>query len=311
MDKTRLERALAQLIEEGSLSAEQGSLVSTTYDSLDSHRQSRKSIAAEIAGYLGGAFIFLSVAFFTAKEWSSFPGFVRTSLFGILSIILMVVAHSIGTRSALRQRLAAVLAMGSAISATGAVAVWQELADVPFIPFLCGAVIASIAFYRNRHEILHLGSYGFLFLTSIMSARYLLDQNDNGGPHWGVSLILTSLSSVWIFLSYRNQIQKILGYLASVATYFIAVQFLFISNHRVFSYALAIILVALLARLFMQERSWPLLIGAVAITTFTTGEFIAATLGGSLGALLGLFTAGIALITSSLLALRAGLEHEA
>lgn len=311
MDNSRLEKALAQLIEQGSITTEQGSLVRETYQSLGDKPQSHRSIAAEIGGYLGGAFVFLSVAFFTAKQWDSFPGIVRTSLFAVLSIVLMITSQTLGTSTSVRQRLASVLAMGSAISATGAVAVWQELNDIPFIPFLCGAVIATTAFYFNRHEILHIGSYGYLFITSIMSARYLLPQNDNGGPNWRISLILTVLASIWLLLAYRNVIQKLLGYLASVATLFIAVQFLFLSNHRLLSYLLAIISVALTSRLFIAERSWPLLVGAVAITTFTTGEFIAATLGGSLGALLGLFAAGIALITSSLLALRAGLEHEA
>jgi hypothetical protein len=46
------------------------------------------------------------------------------------------------------------------------------------------------------------------------------------------------------------------------------------------------------------------MLGAVVITTFSTGEFVAATLGGSLGALLGLLAAGIALITTSMVAIR-------
>jgi hypothetical protein len=88
------------------------------------------------------------------------------------------------------------------------------------------------------------------------------------------------------------------------ATLFISIQFLFLTDNRLASYLLAITTVLGLARLFMVERSWPLLVGAITITTFSVGEFVAATLGGSLGALLGLFTAGLALITSSLVALR-------
>jgi hypothetical protein len=42
----------------------------------------------------------------------------------------------------------------------------------------------------------------------------------------------------------------------------------------------------------------------VLTTTVGVGEFVAETLGGSLGAVLGLFAAGTALVTSSLLALR-------
>ncbi len=99
-------------------------------------------------------------------------------------------------------------------------------------------------------------------------------------------------------------IDQTLAYLISAATYFIAIQFLFVTDHRLLSYLLAIAIAPALAYLFLIDRRWPLLLGAVAITTLTAGEFVAATLGGSLGALLGLLTAGIALITTSMLAIR-------
>ena len=70
------------------------------------------------------------------------------------------------------------------------------------------------------------------------------------------------------------------------------------------SYLISICTAPSLAYFFTIERRWPLLLGAVAITTFTTGEFVAATLGGSLGALLGLLTAGITLISTSMVAIR-------
>ena len=67
--------------------------------------------------------------------------------------------------------------------------------------------------------------------------------------------------------------------------------------------AFASAIAPLLGWLYMRDRRWPLLLGAIVITTFTAGEFVAATLGGSLGALLGLLTAGMALISTSLVAI--------
>jgi hypothetical protein len=46
------------------------------------------------------------------------------------------------------------------------------------------------------------------------------------------------------------------------------------------------------------------MLGVVLITTFTVGEFVGSTLGGSIGALIGLFAAGVALISTSLYAMR-------
>ena len=58
------------------------------------------------------------------------------------------------------------------------------------------------------------------------------------------------------------------------------------------------------AWLYLRVHAWPLVLTAVLTTTVGVGEFVAETLGGSLGAALGLFAAGAALVTSSLLALR-------
>ena len=56
--------------------------------------------------------------------------------------------------------------------------------------------------------------------------------------------------------------------------------------------------------LYLRVHSWPLLIAAVLTITVGVGEFVAETLGGSVGSALGLFAAGAALVVSSLLALR-------
>ena len=56
--------------------------------------------------------------------------------------------------------------------------------------------------------------------------------------------------------------------------------------------------------LYLRVHAWPLVLTAVLTTTGGVGEFVAETLGGSVGAALGLFAAGAALVTSSLLALR-------
>ncbi len=137
-----------------------------------------------------------------------------------------------------------------------------------------------------------------------MLAGTIIDRDEDGA-----SLILTAvlwlvLAATWIFLVLKKKIQKTLGYAFVVITIFISIQTFFLQDQRAISYLLAAISSLALARLFLIERSWPLLPGAVVITTFSVGEFVAATLGGSFGALIGLFAAGVALITTSLYAIR-------
>ncbi len=299
----RLDRALSKLVEEGSISSEQGALLRSTYIEIPEERDSQRSIFAEIGGYLGGSFIVISALFFTANWWDELSGITRTLIFAVLSLILSVIALNLGDTSPVRQRLSSVLAMAAAVSATSSVIVYQELNDVPFFAFLTGALLASYFFFQNRHEILHIGTYGYLFFT-IFTLVIFIYGDSNDGPQPLLAVVWSLLAAVWIYLSSKGFIQKLLGYLLASATLFISIQFLFLTDNRLASYLLAITTVLGLARLFMVERSWPLLVGAITITTFSVGEFVAATLGGSLGALLGLFTAGLALITSSLVALR-------
>lgn len=304
MNIDRLDKALSRMIDEGSINSEQGALLREAYLETPEERDSHKSIFAEIGGYLGGAFVLIATIFFTANWWDEITGGLRSLLFASLAIVLLLISYYLGSISPVRQRLSSVLALGAAISATGAVAVSRDFNDAPFFAFLTGALLASYSFYRNRHEILNIGSFGYLFITSFIAIIYFFEDDNNNGLQPVLAILWTALACTWIYLAFKNKIDKVLSYLLAVGALFLSTQFLFISGDRLISYLLAIAIVAGLARLFMAERSWPLLIGAVAITTFSMGEFVASTLGGSLGALAGLFTAGVALITSSLLALR-------
>lgn len=298
----RLRGVLESLVSEGAITAEQSHLVNNRFEALEGN-DSRKSIFAEIAAYLGGAFVVIAMLFLAAKSWDDAPRAVRVGSLATLSALLLIVAHFLSNVNAMRLRLTSVLSMGAAIAATGAIAFSYESGNsAPWGPFTVGAAIAVYSFIRFRHEILHIGAYGYLFLTGfmILGAITNIEPEDNFvfAFYWVV------LGSLWLYLSWTRLVDQTLGYLISAATLFIASQFLFATNHRLISYLVVLAAAPLLGWMYLQDRRWPLLLGAVAMTTFTTGEFVAATLGGSLGALLGLLTAGIALITSSMVAIR-------
>ena len=298
----RLRGVLQSLVSEGVISTEQSQLVNTRFEALEG-AQSRKSIFAEIAAYLGGAFVIIAAIFLAATIWDQAPRPARVGSLAGLSILLLVISHILSDVNAMRLRLTSVLSMGAAIAATAAIAFSYDSSNsAPWGPLLAGAVISLYSFIRYRHEILHIGAYGYLFITGfmILSIFGKVEPEDSVAYpfYWVV------LASIWLYLAWTRMIDQTLGYLIVSATFFIATQFLFVTDHRLVSYLIAVVITPTLGWIYLQDRRWPLLLGSVAITTLITGEFVAATLGGSLGALLGLLAAGIALITTSMVAIR-------
>ena len=78
-DTRKLDAALDALVHEGSLSAAQADLVRVQYKSTEDLADSRKSILAEIAGYLGGAFVVIAVTIVTAITTKAPPRYPAIS----------------------------------------------------------------------------------------------------------------------------------------------------------------------------------------------------------------------------------------
>jgi hypothetical protein len=297
----RLQKVLGSLESEGLLTNEQVNLVNTRFESLEGS-DSRKSIFAEIAAYLGGAFISIATIFLVANIWDEAPRALRVGALTTLAIALFVTATLLGNVTAMRLRLTSVLSLGSAIAASAATGFAFDFDGAPWLPLSVGTVISLYVFIKYKHEILHVGTYVYLFITGLMILGSITSIEPEDSVVYPLYWII--LASIWLYLSWSRMINQTLGYLISAATYFLASQFLFTMDHRRVSYLVSLVIAPLLAWIFLQDRRWPLLLGAVLITTVTTGEFVAATLGGSLGALLGLLAAGIALITTSMVAIR-------
>lgn len=297
----RLRGVLQSLVSEGALTAEQSQLIDSRFEDL-ADTDSRKSIFAEIAAYLGGAFVVISALFIAGKFWDEAPRALQSASAAIVAIVLLTIAHFLGDVNPMRLRLTSVLSMAAAIAATGAAAFAADTDGAPWFPFLTGCAVALYSFIRYRHEILHIGAYGYLFISGFMTIGRFLDIEPEDSAIY--PLYWVALGSIWLYLAFERKIDQTLGYLIAAATFFLASQFLFATDHRVISYFISCIAAPTFAFIFLTDRRWPLLFGAVAITTITAGEFVAATLGGSMGALLGLLAAGITLISTSMVAIR-------
>ncbi len=303
MTETRkLDAALESLVHDGSLGADQADLVRARYLEIDPPTDSRKSVLAEIAGYLGGAFVVIAATILTANKWDAFSELQRGIIFGTLAVALFALALFVGTSTAVKRRLSGVLYSLAAVSTTGTLAVIDPQQEAPTIAFLGGTAVALIGFYRVQSFVGHVFLYGYIFISGIMVVSDLTP--DGAGMQIFIGSYFLILGSAWIFFTYKEYVDRLLGYLFGGATLFIATQVLFFRTEHLISYLSMIAVALATAWLYLRVHSWPLVLTAVLTTTVGVGEFVAETLGGSLGAALGLFAAGAALVTTSLLALR-------
>jgi len=301
-DTRKLDAALDVLLHDGSLSADQADLVRAQYQATEEPSDSRKSVLAEIAGYLGGAFVVIAVTIVTARQWVAFTELQRGILFGALAIALFALGTFVGTSTAVKSRLAGLLFGLAAASTTGTVAIFDPNRSTPTISFLAGTAVAMIGYYIVKTFVGHVVLFGYIFITGIMALSDLIP--DGAAMSLFVGGYLLALGGAWVYFSYRTYLDGILGYFFGGGTLFIATQVLFFQTERLISYLSMVAVASATAWLYLRVHAWPLVLTAVLTTTVGVGEFVAQTLGGSLGAALGLFAAGAALVTSSLLALR-------
>jgi hypothetical protein len=301
-ESRKLDAALDALVHDGSLSAAQADLVRTQYQEAEEPSDSRKSVLAEIAGYLGGAFVVIAVTIVTARQWVAFTELQRGILFGALAITLFALGTYVGTSTAVKSRLAGLLFGLSAASTTGTLAILDPQRDAPTIAFLAGTAIALIGYYMVQTFVGHVILYGYIFIAGIMAVSDLTP--DSADVQIFIGSYFLALGGAWTFLTYRKHVDGVLGYIFGGGTLFIATQVLFLQTEHLISYLSMIAVAGTTAWLYLRVHAWPLVLTAVLTTTVGVGEFVAETLGGSVGSALGLFAAGAALVTSSLLALR-------
>jgi uncharacterized membrane protein YdcZ (DUF606 family) len=142
-----------------------------------SQRDSRNSLLAEITGYLGGAFVLISLAIFVGERFDTLDKVLRSGLFALLSGILASLTLWLGNYSSLRSRMSSVLGLGSSVSMTISLSTYFEIDRAPLVAFAVGTAITAAFFFKNRTELLHLGTAVFLFITSIMVAATIVDRD--------------------------------------------------------------------------------------------------------------------------------------
>lgn len=304
----RLNRALNELISEGKVSAELADEIRIKYQASENgplseieEAQSRRSILAEIGGYLGGIFTTVAAVIVLSTQWERLTKAGQVSIFIALALILGVIAYRLNYGKGAQRRVAGLLFPASALATTAAIGTILGDNGPYSLAFLLGTLVALYGYMRVQTQFGHVALYVGLFSTLVAANEQLFNRN----LEYPLLISWLALASLWLWLTLRLTLQEqFWGYLLSMGTYFIAAQYLQIEDQTLLYFLLSTLTTALGIWLYLQTRKWPLLIGALAIATFAVGTFIIDTFNGALGAALALLVGGLILIGGSVLALR-------
>jgi len=301
----KLDRTLDALISEGKLTSELAgeirARVHSAYVQLESEHESRRSILAEIGGYLGGAFTAIAAAILLNSQWDRLTKVGQVSIFAATAILLGILAFRLNYLKNAQRRVAGLLFPASALATTAAIGTIFGN-DGPYsLAFLAGTLVALIGYLRVQTPVGQIALFVALFATLVAGNEQLFDYR------FDLPLLLTwlALASIWLWLTLRLTLQEeYWGYALVMGTFFISAQYLQVQDLSIYSYIVSAISAALGIWLYLQTRKWPLLIGALAIATIGVGTFIVDTFNGALGAALALLAGGLILIGGSLWAFR-------
>ena len=301
----KLDRALDSLITEGKLSSNLADEIRKRFTSEDSPEKtvqdSRRSILAEIGGYLGGAFTIIAAAILLNSHWDRLTKVGQISIFAISALLLLLLALKLNYLKSAQRRVAGLLFPASALATTAAIGTAFGN-DGPYsLAFVAGTLVALFGYLRVQTPIGHVALYVAIFSTLIAANEQLFDSRYD----YPLLLAWLALASIWLWLTVRLTLQEdFWGYTLVMGTYFISAQYLQVQDLNLPSYLVSAVSSALGIWLYLQTRRWPLLIGALVIATFGVGVFIVDTFNGALGAALALLAGGLILIGGSLWAFR-------
>lgn len=301
----KLDRTLEALVTEGkispSLADEIRFRLEGDSETRGSEQISRRSILAEIGGYLGGAFTAIAAGLILNSQWDRLTKTGQVSIFASTALILALLALKLNYLKNAQRRVAGLLFPASALAT---IATFGTLFgnDGPYsIAFLIGTFVALFGYLRVQTPVGQISLYIGIFATTIAANEQLF----NSRADFPLLISWLLLASMWLWLTLRLTVQEdYWGYTLVMGTYFISAQYLQVNDLDGISYLVSAITAALGIWFYLQTRKWPLLIGALVIATVGVGTFIVDTFNGALGAALALLVGGLILIGGSLWAFR-------
>jgi len=303
MADKRLSQALENLVSRGELSQEDASKVEAEYGKAAAEDGSRRRVLSEVGGYLGGIFILISLLILFSQSWRHISRITQFSLFLLAAILLFVAARVTGKTTNSRTRLAGLLGVVSSICATMAIIVVRSNSnELVTLALLVGWLVTYFAYILYRTILGELSLAGFSIAFAFSGGNSLFPHMINNSII--ISLILGIIGAVWLYLANNNFFNRAFGDAVAMAMLFVSGQMLYGGTLRFLTYLICIAIAVVASWLYSRSPEWPLLVGGIAAITVGTGEFVGDTLGGSLGAALGLLTSGIFFVIGSIYSLK-------
>lgn len=281
---------------------------------------------AELAGYVGGAFVAAAVALFVIDQWDAFSTLQKVA--GLAGIAVLLAAAGVGVgltggglemlrsdRQPVRRRLAGVLFAGAGVVSAIAVAVQVDSlvgSDGPG-PVLAAAftlLVLGAAGYALAPTILGQVVTAFAAVFSVAPALDVLEIREPveyGGPNMVVfGLVVLAIGVAWLALAETGIWREVAS--ARVIGSGIAVVGAQIPlgspDYSWVGYLVTALVAVAGFAMYVARRAWPYLAVGVVGVTLAVPEALFDWFEGALGPAWVLLIAGVTLLAASLLGLR-------
>ncbi len=272
---------------------------------------------AEIAGYVGAAFVVGAAGLFFANEWGTLGHDGQVAVLGGITLVLLAAALAVvaaGGRRALtlpagqvRRRLASVLATAGA--GTAGFTVGLLVTGDGSEAVLAGAATAlavTLAGYRVTPSVVGQSGAAVASFVVITSGLDVLGATDQPVP---MGLAVLALGLIWLALAETQVWHEVeSGRVMSAVLVVVGAQLPVFGDHSWVGYvATAVVGVAAFVG-YVVRPAWPYLAAGVVALTLAVPEALTDWTSGSLGPAGILLATGVTLLVASLLGLR--LRHE-
>lgn len=271
---------------------------------------------AEIAGYVGAAFVVGAAWLFFSATWDDLGRTGQVSLL-LVSAAVLVVGGLVLARAQRREgadpldsvpgRLAAVLVTGGAACTAFGVGIWLgDVLDngelVVMLSALAGVLVAVGGYLAVPSPV---GQLGIAVGTFVMIPSGLASLHSDSRSAIPLGLLVLLLGGVWLGLAERGvwrerTTARVIGCVIA----FIGAQIPVADERSWVAYLATAGLGAVAFALYVGTRSWPYLATGVIAVTVAVPEALYDWAGGSLGAAGILLATGVTLLVASLAGLR-------
>ncbi|MGI8899576.1 MAG: hypothetical protein ACR2HA_01370 [Nocardioides sp.] len=274
---------------------------------------------AEVAGYVGGAFVLGAGMLFFANSWSDLSLGQRVGLLLVISLVLVaaggVLAATAGGRAALRspseavrRRLTSVLLTGAAGSAAFGVGLLlgdrmdnQELGVM--LAAGVGLVVALAGYLLAPTTVGQLGAAVAAFVMVPSGTSGLSSGDGFSAVLFGA--IVLAIGVLWLLATGGGLWQEVLsGRVIGLTLALVGAQIPIVSEHEWVGYLLTGLVGVVAFGGYLVTRSWPYLTAGVIGLTVAVPEAVNDFSGGSFGAAGLLLLTGVTLLVAALLGLR-------